>query len=67
LLALAQAAERVEQGRILIVRDEPPLCDLELARRIRRAALRVDRQQARVPVSLETAGQEIGRLAIRAQ
>src|SRR6185437_3421970 len=65
-LALAQSSERVEQRRVLVVHREPALGDLELARRIGRAALRVREKQARLPVALETSGENVGGFAIAA-
>src|SRR6185437_6984125 len=53
LLALAQPSERVQQRRVLVVRREPALGDLELARRIGRAAFGVREKQGGLPVTLQ--------------
>src|SRR5690348_2463187 len=66
LLALAQSSERVEKRRVLVVHREPALGDLELARRVGRAAFGVREKQARLPIALEASRENVRGFAIAA-
>src|SRR6266550_1827060 len=64
LCPLAQAAEQVQEVRVLIVIDEPLLGGLKLPSRVGARAFGVERDKIGVPTPIETARNDVGRFAI---